>query len=157
MAQIVELLGKYPKKLALSGDFSSQIFNSRAPTCQPCLSRGTGELRNITKLRYWSLRDVLVQKYSFSKQDATEVASFLLPMLEYDPRKRATPQQMLAHAWIAKSEHPPPPLHSSPNGVVTAARERRKSRRTSLAPVSPSVAASASTTSTTHVQKSVAQ
>jgi len=40
-AQVVELLGFFPKHLALAGKYSGEIFNKR------------GELRHIHKLRYW--------------------------------------------------------------------------------------------------------
>ncbi|KAI5794414.1 kinase-like domain-containing protein [Peziza echinospora] len=77
IAQIVELLGPFPRNLSMSGKWSNEIFNRK------------GELRNIHRLRHWALPDVLREKYHFSKQDADEMAEFLLPMLELDPAKRA--------------------------------------------------------------------
>lgn len=49
-----------------------------------------GELRNIRSLKPWGLVDVLVEKYKWDEISAQEFADFLLPMLEYDPEKRAT-------------------------------------------------------------------
>ncbi|RKO92798.1 kinase-like domain-containing protein, partial [Blyttiomyces helicus] len=76
IAQIIELLGNFPKQLALSGKYSSAIFNRKA------------ELKHIHKLRFWKLNDVLNEKYHFSKEDADAIASFLLPMIEIHPEKR---------------------------------------------------------------------
>ncbi|KAL1923560.1 uncharacterized protein VTP21DRAFT_8540 [Calcarisporiella thermophila] len=89
IAQIIELLGDFPRHLALSGKYSTEIFNRR------------GELRNIFKLRYWSLADVLRQKYLLHRSGAEVIASFLLPMLEINPDHRATAGEMVHHPWIA--------------------------------------------------------
>ncbi|KAJ3121695.1 hypothetical protein HK101_006706, partial [Irineochytrium annulatum] len=89
VAQIVELLGHFPKSVALSGKYSSEIFNRK------------GELRHIHKLRYWRLADVLHEKYHFSREDADDVANFVLPMIEISPEKRATAADMLKNPWLA--------------------------------------------------------
>ena len=39
-------------------------------------------------------------KYKFSEKDSQDIADFLLPMLAYEPPKRATAQQMLTHPWL---------------------------------------------------------
>lgn len=39
-------------------------------------------------------------KYKFSEKDSQDIADFLLPMLVYEPGKRATAQQMLSHPWV---------------------------------------------------------
>ncbi|CAB1353301.1 unnamed protein product [Coregonus sp. 'balchen'] len=53
-------------------------------------TRDEGELRHITKLKPWGLLEVLVEKYEWSKEEAATFASFLLPMLDLVPEKRAT-------------------------------------------------------------------
>ncbi|KAJ3094608.1 serine/threonine protein kinase, CMGC group [Phlyctochytrium planicorne] len=88
VAQIIELLGQFPKHVALSGKYSSEIFNRR------------GELRHIHKLRYWRLNDVLHEKYHFSKEDANAISDFILPLVEVSPEKRATAAQMLSNPWV---------------------------------------------------------
>ncbi|KAJ1569801.1 serine/threonine protein kinase, CMGC group [Nowakowskiella sp. JEL0078] len=90
IAQIIELLGPFPKSISLGGKYSSEIFNRR------------GELRHIHKLRYWKLADVLKEKYHFSEEDAKELSAFIMPMVEINPEKRATAQQMLNNSWILK-------------------------------------------------------
>ncbi|KAJ3111426.1 serine/threonine protein kinase, CMGC group [Phlyctochytrium bullatum] len=103
VAQIIELLGHFPKSLALSGKYSAEIFNRK------------GELRHIHKLRYWRLPDVLHEKYHFSREDSNAIAEFILPMIEIMPEKRATPQQMLQNPWIKDLEidgnEVPPHVH----------------------------------------------
>ncbi|KAI0737418.1 kinase-like domain-containing protein [Daedaleopsis nitida] len=77
IAQIIELMGEFPKSLAFSGKYSSDFFNRR------------GELRHIQKLRYWPLDSVLHDKYLLPKEEADMIASFLNPMLRLNPDKRA--------------------------------------------------------------------
>ncbi|EXJ91233.1 CMGC/SRPK protein kinase [Capronia coronata CBS 617.96] len=77
IAQIIELLGPFPKSLCLQGKWSQEIFNRK------------GELRNIHRLRHWALPDVLREKYHFSVEDAKRISDFLLPMLELAPEARA--------------------------------------------------------------------
>ncbi|KAI0400895.1 kinase-like domain-containing protein [Xylaria palmicola] len=140
IAQIIELLGPFPKELWKTGRWSQEIFNKR------------GELRNIHRLRHWQLPDVLREKYHFkdtkeptpkereekekavreraeakvrAKMEArkagqdedaveelfadeeppleyhpTEVSSFLTPMLELLPEKRANAGGMANHPWL---------------------------------------------------------
>ncbi|KAI1005546.1 Protein kinase [Podosphaera aphanis] len=91
IAQIMELLGAFPKSLWSSGKWSQEIFNRK------------GELRNIHRLRHWELTDVLIEKYNFKEEAALHLASFLLPMLELEPEKRANAGGMAAHDWLAKT------------------------------------------------------
>lgn len=51
-------------------------------------------------LKPWGLIEVLTEKYEWSMEQANEFASFLKPMLEYDPTKRATAADCLTHVWI---------------------------------------------------------
>ncbi|KAH7097119.1 kinase-like protein [Auriculariales sp. MPI-PUGE-AT-0066] len=88
LAQIIELVGDFPKSLALAGRFSSQFFNRR------------GELRHITKLRFWPLEDVLADKYMLPREQAQLIASVLSPMMRLHPDKRASAREMLGHRWL---------------------------------------------------------
>ncbi len=49
---------------------------------------------------YRSLSDVLIEKYQWPTDDATDVASFLIPMLQYDQQERASASQCLVHSWL---------------------------------------------------------
>lgn len=88
IAQIIELLGQFPKSLCLSGKWSQEIFNRK------------GELRNIHRLRHWALPDVLKEKYHFKEEQAKQIADFLLPMLELVPEKRANAGGMAGHPFL---------------------------------------------------------
>ncbi|KAJ3187681.1 serine/threonine protein kinase, CMGC group [Gaertneriomyces sp. JEL0708] len=89
MAQMIELLGEFPRSLALSGKYSAELFNRK------------GQLRHIHKLRYWKLPDVLHEKYHFSRREAEDIAEFILPMIEILPERRATAAEMLRSPWLA--------------------------------------------------------
>lgn len=89
IAQIIELLGKIPSNVLKDGKFTREFFNSR------------GELRNISKLKPWGLKDVLIDKYKYSETDAYEISDFLLPMLIVNPEKRADAGGMVNHPWLS--------------------------------------------------------
>lgn len=84
--------GKYPKKLCTGGKRSRDFFNRK------------GELKHIQGLKFWGLEDVLVEKYRLSRADAAAAAAFLLPILDFDPQRRATAQDCLAHPWLSGAE-----------------------------------------------------
>ncbi|KAM4060995.1 kinase [Hirsutella rhossiliensis] len=88
IAQIIELLGPFPRSLCLSGKWSQEIFNRK------------GELRNIHRLRHWALPDVLREKYHFKEDEAKRISTFLTPMLELVPEKRANAGGMAGHGWL---------------------------------------------------------
>ncbi|KAF6720786.1 SRSF protein kinase 1 [Oryzias melastigma] len=89
IALIIELLGKVPRKLITAGKYSKEFFTKK------------GDLRHITKLKPWGLFDVLVEKYEWSKEEAHSFSSFLGPMLDLVPERRATAAQCLSHPWLA--------------------------------------------------------
>ncbi|KAI8980816.1 kinase-like domain-containing protein [Pilobolus umbonatus] len=86
LAQIIELMGPMHKSFALSGTNSSEYFNHK------------GELRHIHRLKYWSLEDVLHDKYGYSRSASEEIASFLNPMLAYE--HRASAGDLINHPWL---------------------------------------------------------
>lgn len=71
---------------ALSGKNSSEYFNHK------------GILRHIHHLKYWSLEDVLKDKYGYPRLEAEEIASFLNPMLKYE--HRASAAELINHPWL---------------------------------------------------------
>ncbi|KAM9758824.1 SRSF protein kinase 3-like isoform 2-T3 [Menidia menidia] len=89
IAHIIELLGPLPSQFALSGKNSKRFFNRK------------GQLRRISKLKPWSLLEILLDKYEWLREDAVEFSSFLSTMLELLPEKRATAAQCLKHPWMA--------------------------------------------------------
>lgn len=89
VAQIIELLGRIPPQVLLTGRWTMEFFNRR------------GELRNIHKLKPWGLKSVLKEKYHYSEQEAELLSSFLLPMLHLSPKKRADAGGMSNHKWVS--------------------------------------------------------
>ena len=88
LAQMMELLGRMPKNLALSGKNSKKFFDSK------------GHLRRISGLNFWPLKKVLVEKYRIKEDEAQSLADFLLPMLSWNHETRASAQEMLKHPWL---------------------------------------------------------
>lgn len=106
IAQIIELLGPFPKSMCLSGKWSQEIFNRK------------GELRNIHRLRHWALPDVLREKYHHPVEDAKTIADFLLPMLELVPEKRANAGGMSGHTFM----HDTTGMEDSPLNIAVGSK-----------------------------------
>ncbi|ORY74140.1 kinase-like domain-containing protein [Protomyces lactucae-debilis] len=92
VAQMEELLGRFPKHIAHSGKFSGDLFNKK------------GQLRKIEKLNLWPLQEVLRDKYHLSEEEARQLADFLTPMLNIHPHERATARKQLDNPWVADLE-----------------------------------------------------
>ncbi|XP_037051096.1 SRSF protein kinase 3-like [Bradysia coprophila] len=88
LAHIIELLGVIPPSLIFRGKHGLKYFTSY------------GNLRNITKLKPWSLYNVLVEKYDWDPNEARKFSEFLQPMLAFNPNERATAAQCLKHPWL---------------------------------------------------------
>ncbi|KAK2885798.1 hypothetical protein Q8A67_016635 [Cirrhinus molitorella] len=88
LAHIIELLGKIPVSVALSGKYSYEYFNRK------------GDLQRIAVLRPWGLYEVLVEKYHFLLREASLFSDFLVQMLDFLPERRATAAQCLKHPWL---------------------------------------------------------
>ncbi|KAL7013636.1 hypothetical protein ACKWTF_015500 [Chironomus riparius] len=88
LAHIIELLGAIPPSLVMRGKHGLKYFTSY------------GHLRHITKLKTWSLFNVLVEKYEWDIEEARQFTDFIVPMLEYNPLLRATARQCLQHPWL---------------------------------------------------------
>lgn len=88
LAMFQELLGKMPKRLALSGKYSKNFFDKK------------GNLKHIKQLKFWPIQDVLKEKYHFKKEDADAIAEFMMPLLEFDPKSRATALDALRSEWL---------------------------------------------------------
>lgn len=89
LALIMELLGPVPSHMRKNATYEKDFFDE------------CGDLLHISKLNFWSLRDVLREKYKFPADDAEELTSFLLPMLYIDPVKRASARQQLKHPFFS--------------------------------------------------------
>ena len=45
-------------------------------------------MRNIQKLRYWGIREVLTDKYLLDPREAETLGDFLMPMVSHFPRAK---------------------------------------------------------------------
>ena len=88
IALITELLGSIPRHIALKGKYAKEYFNKK------------GELRHIHRLEFWSLKDILEEKYRWRSEEAEDFSDFLMPMLNLVPGKRATADQCLVSQWL---------------------------------------------------------
>lgn len=84
-----ELLGPVSSDVRERGEFAKDFYNKN------------GELKHISRLNFWSLRDVLREKYKLRPDDSDSLSSFLLPMLYYDSGKRVSAKQALRHPFIS--------------------------------------------------------
>jgi serine/threonine-protein kinase SRPK3 len=58
LAQMMELLGRFPRKFTVRGAKSRKYFSKE------------GNLARIPKLQNWSLKDVMIAKYRFTEPEA---------------------------------------------------------------------------------------
>ncbi|CUM67763.1 uncharacterized protein PRCAT00005468001 [Priceomyces carsonii] len=96
LAQIIELLGEFPSKEYLKDcDLASKYF-----VVDPHSKEVS--LKNIDRLKFWSLQDVLVEKYKFEK-DSDEViliTDLILKCLKYNLEDRFDSHSLLKHPWL---------------------------------------------------------
>ena len=89
LAQMLELLNEFPKNWSTIGTNSKRYFDK------------DGKLKKIKKLRFWGLKDILIQRYKMAENEAIALEDFLLPMLRVLPQERATAKDMLNHPWLS--------------------------------------------------------
>ena len=103
-------MGEFPRSVAFAGKYSGEFFNRKGSSSfadvftRPegsLLFFAAGELRHIHKLRFWPLEEVLHDKYLLSKEESIMIASFINPMLQLHPDKRATAAGTLEHELIS--------------------------------------------------------
>jgi serine/threonine protein kinase len=61
-------------------------------------------LKNIKKLKPWSLQNVLIEKYRLIPSEAEPLADFLSQMLKWKPKDRAKARDLLNHSWLRKND-----------------------------------------------------
>lgn len=85
---MIETLGRINKTFALSGAESRKYFNKG------------GQLIHIKDLRAMPIHEILIDEYDFEEREALAIESFLLPMLEFEPKKRISAKEALRHPWL---------------------------------------------------------
>ena len=88
LAQMIELLNSFPKDWCTIGTHSKRYFDK------------DGNLKKIKSLKFWGLKDILMERYKMEEKEAIALEDFLLPMLKIIPQERATAEQMINHYWL---------------------------------------------------------
>lgn len=88
LSQMMQLMGPMPRWLTSRGRYARDLFNRN------------GDLRNLPFMRDFPLHMLLIDKFDYAPEYAEEVASFLVPMLQFDPQKRATAHECLRHQFL---------------------------------------------------------
>ena len=88
LAQMIELLNEFPQNWSTIGTNSKRYFDKE------------GKLKKIKSLRFWGLKDILMQRYKMAEKEAIALEDFLMPMLRVLPQERATAEQMINHHWL---------------------------------------------------------
>lgn len=57
-------------------------------------------IKNVEQFQSYPLKDVLVDQYLFSEEEADEISDFLLCGFKYNPSERLTADEMLKHPWL---------------------------------------------------------
>ncbi|KAH3669473.1 hypothetical protein OGAPHI_001594 [Ogataea philodendri] len=91
LAQIIELLQIWPSKLYLKKcKYSREFFD-----------KSFQSLKNISKLKIWTLLAVLVEKYHIEEPLAYDISKFLLAMLEFEPKRRMDAGSLSNSPWLS--------------------------------------------------------
>ena len=85
---MIETLGPIPYYLISAGKFSGNYFNK------------DGSLLKINNIKEYRIKDILTNEFKFDVKKAQEIEDFLLPMLEYDPKKRVDAKTALKSTWL---------------------------------------------------------
>ncbi|PNF40932.1 Serine/threonine-protein kinase SRPK [Cryptotermes secundus] len=93
LALITELLGRIPREIAMSGKRFRRLF------------RHNCDLWYVKPRKPLGLYELLTKIYRWDHVQAEEFTAFLLPMLKFDPNRRATAEECLLHPWL-KSTRP---------------------------------------------------
>ena len=88
LAQMMELLNEFPRDWSTIGTGSKRYIDKN------------GKLKKIRTLRFWGLKDILMQRYKMAEHEAIALEDFLMPMLRVLPQERATAEQMINHYWL---------------------------------------------------------
>ncbi len=88
LALMIETLGPLPKNMIATGKYSKNYFDKQ------------GELIKIHNIKEYSLKEILHNEFKYEKEVAAEIEGFMLPLLQYDPRKRVDARTALKSPWL---------------------------------------------------------
>ena len=90
LALMMESQHKFPRKFSTVGTNWRKYFDKE------------GNLRKIKEQKHFPLEEVLLKTYRFKVTEAKAFASFLKPMLQIFPEKRATAADSQQSFWLYK-------------------------------------------------------
>ena len=67
---------------------------------QHAIEIGTELIKSIKKLKPWAIKDILIEKYRIKPTEAIFLARFLEKCLKWNPKDRASAQDLLSDPWI---------------------------------------------------------
>lgn len=82
--RMCKFLGKPPEFITKKRDY----FNSK------------GRLKHNPKIEYVDLKKYLIEEFDFKNDEAGEIATFLKYLLQYDPSKRPSAEEVLKHQFL---------------------------------------------------------
>ncbi|GME85646.1 unnamed protein product [Ambrosiozyma monospora] len=91
LAMIIELLQIWPNK-----DFLKRCRYGR-----DFFDKSYQSFRNISRLKIWTLNEVLLDEYRLGEDEALEISKFLLCMLEFEPKRRVDAGSLSNSPWLA--------------------------------------------------------
>jgi len=89
IAYIIELIGHPDIKWLKDCKRYRKYFTTR------------GKMKRIFKHKIWKLKEVFKDKYCFKKEEAEQLADFLMQALQWKNEDRKTAQEMLEHPWLS--------------------------------------------------------
>jgi serine/threonine protein kinase len=94
---MIETLGKINKTFAMSGSRSREFFNKSGQLINIKVPYNNSKSKD---LRVMPIHEILMEDHDFSEKEALAIESFLMPMLEFDPKKRISAREALKHPWL---------------------------------------------------------
>lgn len=98
LAQIIELIGEYPPdEFLIDCYYTTKYFKLDEKNAQHQVV-----LKNISSLKIWKLRDVLIEKYKFDPEDSELelITDLILKCLRYNVEDRYDAHSLLKHPWF---------------------------------------------------------
>jgi len=86
--KMYEVLGKMPREMADMCDFSEDLFDNK------------GRVLKHKNCNYTSISEILINEYEYETETSKEIERFLKRLLEYDPKNRASAEELLKDPWL---------------------------------------------------------
>lgn len=88
LAQMTEIFGEIPEEIIRKSSVAEKYFNENA------------KIKNVSMLRFWPIKDMLIERYGIVPEEAGPLADFLKFVMNYDFNKRPSAVQALEHPWF---------------------------------------------------------